>query len=70
MNLVYGEIASVAKEDGGRFGKVRVRGALKKISLELLTNVQAGDKVLLCDGVAISKVEEKNDVPGNSRKTA
>jgi len=35
-----------------------VGGAVKKIPLELLTDVARGDRVLICDGVAISKVDE------------
>ncbi len=53
-------------------GKVRVAGAVKNIPLELLTDVQSGDRVLLCDGVAISKVMSSTDskvdnVPRDSR---
>ncbi len=72
MNLVYGEIGEVFVEDGMRMGRIRVGGAIKKISLELLTDAERGDTVLLADGVAISEVrsgeaKEENDVPGNSR---
>jgi hydrogenase maturation factor len=59
MNLVYGEIAELLVEDGMQMGKVQVAGALKKVPLDLLTGVECGDKVLLCDGVAISKVSDK-----------
>ena len=55
MNLLYGEIVEILAEDGMRFGKIRVGGALKKISLELLGEPQIGDRVLICDGIAISK---------------
>ncbi len=58
MNLVYGEITQVFSEDGVPMGKVRVRGATRKIALGLLTDAAQGDRVLICDGVAISKVEE------------
>lgn len=58
MNLIYGEVVEVLTEDGMKFGKVRVGGAIKKIPLELLTDVARGDRVLICDGVAISKVDE------------
>jgi hydrogenase maturation factor len=58
MNLVYGEIVDLGMEDGMTVGSVRVSGALKKVPLELLTNVNIGDRVLLCDGIAISKVTE------------
>jgi len=61
MNLVYGEIAEIFSQDGMRMGKVRVAGATKNIPLELLTDARPGDRVLLCDGVAISKVTSSTD---------
>ncbi|HEY5991733.1 MAG TPA: HypC/HybG/HupF family hydrogenase formation chaperone [Candidatus Udaeobacter sp.] len=73
MNLLYGDIVEIFWQDGTRMGKVRVAGALKNIPLELLTDVQSGDTVLLCDGVAISKVMRSADskidnVPRDSRQ--
>lgn len=73
MNLFYGEIIEVLTEDGLRVGKVRIHGATQKIPLGLLTDPLQGDRVLVCDGVAISKVagssnKEDEDVPGNTRK--
>jgi hydrogenase maturation factor len=61
MNLLYGDIVEIFSQDGMRMGKVRVAGAVKNIPLELLTDVQPGDRVLLCDGVAISKVTTSTD---------
>lgn len=58
MNLLYAEIVEVFLEDGLRMGRVRVGGASKKVPLELLTDAEPGDTVLLCGGVAISKVME------------
>ena len=58
MNLVYGEVVEILTENAIRFGKVRVGGALRRVPLDLLTAVDCGDRVLLCDGVAISKVKE------------
>ena len=74
MNLVYGEIVEVFSEDGILFGRVRVHGATKKIPLGLLTDAAQGDRVLICDGVAISKVadsseKETNHVSGDTRET-
>lgn len=70
MNLIYGEVVEISTEDGMRFGKIRVAGVLKKVPLELLTDVKRGDTILVCDGVGISKVSaatmETNDVPRNS----
>jgi hydrogenase maturation factor len=70
MNLVYGEIVDVFSDDGLPGAKVRVGAALKRISTALLVSVSPGDTVLVCDGVAIGKVEntrKDSDVPGNSR---
>ncbi|MDP9291127.1 MAG: HypC/HybG/HupF family hydrogenase formation chaperone [Verrucomicrobiota bacterium] len=58
MNLVYGEIVELFVEDAMRFGKIRIGGAFKNVSLELLADAERGDTVLMCDGVAISKVEK------------
>lgn len=72
MNLLYGEIVDVFIEQGMRMGTVKVGGARKKIALDLLTNARCGDTVLLCDGIAIGRLEggrkvENNDVSGNTR---
>ncbi|MGH8092207.1 MAG: HypC/HybG/HupF family hydrogenase formation chaperone [Chthoniobacterales bacterium] len=74
MNLVYGEITEVSSEDGIAMGKVRVRGAIRKIALGLLSDAERGDRILVCDGVAISKVAglrktEVKHVSRDSRKT-
>ena len=58
MNLAYGKVTELFVENGMQMGRVRVSGALKKVPLDLLTSVRCGDKVLVCDGVAISKVQE------------
>ena len=58
MNLLYGEVVEVIREDGMRMGKIRVGGAIKRVALELIEDAAPGDCVLLCDGVAISKVVE------------
>ena len=50
-----------------------VSGAMKKVSLDLVQDVTKGDKVLLCDGVAIAKSNDSqitnfgNHVLGDSR---
>lgn len=58
MNLAYGEIVEILFVDEPQTAKVRVAGALKIISIGLLTDPRPGDKVLLCDGVAIGKVDQ------------
>jgi hydrogenase maturation factor len=73
MNLVYAEIVDVEVEDGMRLGNVTVSGAMKKVSLDLIQDVMKGDKVLVCDGVAIAKTNDsritncENHVLGDSR---
>ena len=72
MNLVYAQIVEIFAEDEMRMGRIRVGRAIKKVPLDLLTDVSCGDTVLLCDGVAISKVRpaaavENKDVSGDSR---
>ncbi len=72
MNLVYGEIVEVIQEEGMRMGSIRVGGALRRAALDLIHNPLRGDRVLLCDGVAIGKVEneittEKKHVPRHTR---
>jgi len=73
MNLLYAEIVDVEVEDGMRFGNVAVSGAMKKVPLDLVQDVRKGDKVLLCDGVAIAKTNDspsrncENHVLGDSR---
>jgi hydrogenase maturation factor len=72
MNLLYAQIVDIFVEDEMRMARIKAGGAVKKVSLDLLTDVNCGDTVLLCDGVAISKVRsagavENNDVSGDSR---
>jgi hydrogenase maturation factor len=59
MNLAYGEIVDVEIEDGVQLGKIRVLGAIKKVPLDLVEDVKKGDRVLLCDGVAIAKARRR-----------
>jgi hydrogenase maturation factor len=63
MNLLYGQIVQITSEDGMRVGKIQVAGAFKKISLELVGEAQIGDRVLVCDGIAISKEEPVEPPP-------
>ena len=57
MNLFYGQIAEVSTEEGLLTGKIRVGGALKKVSLNLISGPVIGDRILVCDGIAIAKVQ-------------
>jgi hydrogenase maturation factor len=63
MNLVFGEVVEVLSEDGMRMGKICVGGAQRKVALELIQDAAPGDLVLLCDGVAISKVAPAENSP-------
>jgi hydrogenase maturation factor len=65
MNLIYGEVVDILTEDGMRFGKIRVTGVLTKVPLDLLTDVERGDTILVCDGVAISKVQPADTTGSN-----
>ncbi|MGI9115045.1 MAG: HypC/HybG/HupF family hydrogenase formation chaperone [Chthoniobacterales bacterium] len=67
MNLNYGEVVEIFTENNLRMARVRVSAALQKVPLDLLTNVRCGDTVLVCDGVAISKVEKETNVSRDSR---
>ena len=58
MNLVYGQVVEILDEDEMRTARVRVAGAIRQVPLELLADVQCGDKVLICDGVAIGRVSD------------
>lgn len=69
MNLVYGEVADLGIEQGMRMGRVRISGAMKKVPLDLLKDVQCGDTVLICDGVAIGKVNHSQPSMNPSRVT-
>jgi hydrogenase maturation factor len=74
MNLIYGEVAAIFLEDEMRIGKIRVGGAMKNVLLDLVSTAEIGDSILLCDGVAIAKVDkerktENHYVSGHSGKT-
>jgi len=63
MNLVYGEVVDLETEEGMKIGSVRVSGVLTKVPLHLVPGARRGDKVLLCDGVAIAKVDPIHESP-------
>ncbi|HXS68107.1 MAG TPA: HypC/HybG/HupF family hydrogenase formation chaperone [Candidatus Polarisedimenticolia bacterium] len=70
MNLLYGDIVEVFAADGLPAARLRAGRALKNISLALVADAEPGDVVLVCDGVAIGKVEnerKENHVPRDSR---
>ena len=59
MNLIYGEVVGVIERDPMKMARIKIGGAIKEVSIGLLTGVRIGDRVLLCDGVAIAKVDEQ-----------
>jgi hydrogenase maturation factor len=71
MNLIYADVTEVFSEEGMRMGKIRIRGALKNVPLGLLADAESGDRILVCEGVAIAKVapsanSEPNYVSGHT----
>lgn len=69
MNLIYGEIVGLNERDSMKRARIKIAGAIKEVSIGLLTGVRIGDRVLLCDGVAIARVDEQTSdyVSGDSR---
>lgn len=72
MNLIYADVMDISDELGGKMARVRVGGAMRKVAVELISDVQPGDRVLVCDGIAIAKADprfsnQEQYVFGNSR---
>jgi hydrogenase maturation factor len=69
MNLIYGEIVGLNERDAMKMARIKIAGAIKEVSIGLLTGVRIGDRVLLCDGVAIARVDKQtsNHVSRDSR---
>jgi len=59
MNLIYGQVVSLNERDPMKMARIKIGGAIKEVSIGLLTGVRIGDRVLLCDGVAIARVDEQ-----------
>jgi hydrogenase maturation factor len=59
MNLIYGEVVALNERDPMKMARIKIGGAIKEVSIGLLTGVRIGDRVLLCDGVAIARVDEQ-----------
>lgn len=59
MNLIYGEVVGLNERDPMKMARIKIGGAIKEVSIGLLTGVRIGDRVLLCDGVAIARVDEQ-----------
>jgi hydrogenase maturation factor len=69
MNLIYGEVVGLNERDAMKMARIKIAGAIKEVSIGLLTGVRIGDTVLLCEGVAIARVDEEtsDNVSGDSR---
>jgi hydrogenase maturation factor len=69
MNLIYGEVVGLNERDPMKMARIKITGAITEVSIGLLTGVRIGDRVLLCDGVAIARVDEQTSdyVSGDSR---
>jgi hydrogenase maturation factor len=69
MNLIYGEVVGLNERDSMKMARIKIACAIKEVSIGLLTGVRIGDRVLLCDGVAIARVDEQTSdyVSGDSR---
>ena len=63
MNLVYAKVIEIDSQDGAPMGKVSVWGVRRAVPMHLVPEAQPGDTVLLCDGVAIGKVNDECEQP-------
>ena len=59
MNLIYGEVVGLNERDPMKMARIKIAGAIKEVSIGLLTGVRIGDRVLICYGVAIARVDEQ-----------
>jgi hydrogenase maturation factor len=59
MNLIYAQVVELYSEDKALMGKVSHWGVLRAVPLHLVPEAQPGDTVLVCDGVAIGKVNNE-----------
>jgi hydrogenase maturation factor len=60
MNLIYADLREVFSKEGMRMGKICIGGALKNVTLDLIPEAECGDRLLVCEGVAIARVESMN----------
>jgi hydrogenase maturation factor len=59
MNLIYAQVVELSSEDSALMGKVSHWGVIRAVPLHLVPEAQPGDTVLVCDGVAIGKVNNE-----------
>jgi len=56
--LYYATIVELGTDHGLRYARVRVGGALVRVSVEVLPGVAVGDRVLVSAGAALARVAE------------
>ncbi len=61
MHLVTGEIIQIVQDFEEPRAIVRVKGARMTVSITLIPDAQPGEKVLIESGVAISKINEREE---------
>ncbi len=72
MSLVSGIIREITLEGGVPMARVSVEGAITKVPLVFVKEAVVGDTILISSGVAITRIQEKNqsedesDVSGHS----
>ena len=57
MNLVYGVIVKLSNDPEGRMARVRFGNVMRWVAVELISELRPGDRVLVCDNVAIAKAD-------------
>ena len=60
MNLIYADLKEVFPKEGMRMGKISIGGALRNVTLDLVPGAECGDRLLVCEGIAIARVESMN----------
>ena len=63
MNLIYAQVVELYSEEGNPMGKVSVWGVCRAVPLHLVPEARPGDTVLVCDGVAIGRVNGEFEEP-------
>ncbi len=63
MNLIYAHVMEIYAVEGASMGKVSFWGVSRAVSLQLVPEARPGDTVLVCDGVAIAKVNHELPQP-------
>lgn len=62
MSLFVGRIEVVEVTEAGRSGVVTVRGARREVALDCVPAARVGDSVLVSAGVALSRIDDPDEV--------